>query len=257
MIVGAEWMWLILGLAGLIIGSFLNVCIVRLPYDESLLWPGSYCPSCETPIRWRDNVPVISYFLLRGRCRHCREVISWRYPLVEILTAVAFIALYELGLEPRASVIFACLLCAYIVITFIDIDHQIIPDRISIPSIVIAPFAALIIGYITFQQSVLGIIVGAGPIWLIAYIFKLVRGKEGMGLGDVKLMAMIGGYQGWEATLSALMVGSILGSIVGLGAIIVGRGKLDTEIPFGPFLVAGAVFHLFEGRELIIRLLGN
>jgi leader peptidase (prepilin peptidase)/N-methyltransferase len=238
-------------LAGLIVGSFLNVCIHRIPVEASIVFPGSQCPSCGTAIRWYDNVPVLSYAALRGRCRDCGQAISIRYPGVELLTGTLFAAVWAYGFEPRVAALYSLLAAGYVAITFIDIDHKIIPDVITIPALWIAPVVALVVGQLTFKQSLIGIAVGGGFLWAIAAGYELVRKQEGMGFGDVKLLAMIGGYQGWEAAVFALVIGSMIGTLVGIALMIARRGRLDMEIPFGPFLVAGALMHLFGGPAFL------
>jgi leader peptidase (prepilin peptidase)/N-methyltransferase len=246
---------IIIALFGLIIGSFLNVCILRLPYEESVVTPGSHCPHCAATIAWYDNIPVLSYLVLLGKCRSCAVRISPRYPIVEILTAVLAVALYRLGLPSQLFALYCAYTAALIVITFIDIDHKIIPDVISIPSIMVAPGLAFVVGHITIMESLIGIVVGGGFLWAVARGYELIRKQEGMGLGDVKMLAMIGGFQGWEAVPFTLIVGSLLGTVVGVGAIIARRGKLDMEIPFGPFLAVGSLLYLFDGPKLINRYL--
>lgn len=244
---------LVVFLFGLIIGSFLNVCIARLPYEESIVTPASRCPHCQTPIRWYDNVPVLSYAVLRGRCRTCRAPISLRYPAVEILTAALAVAVYRLGLPPREFALFSAFAAALVVITFIDIDHKIIPDVITLPSILISPAAAFIVGHISVVDSLVGILLGGGVLWLISWLYLVIRKQEGMGFGDVKMLAMIGGFQGWQAVTFTLVVGSLIGTVVGLGAIVLRRGRMDMEIPFGPFLAVASLLYLFDGPALISR----
>jgi len=242
--------------AGLVVGSFLNVCIVRLPLDESVVLPPSHCPACEAPIRWYDNIPLLSYLLLRGRCRACKQPISARYPLVEAATALLFWAIYQQSFEPRLALLHAVIVGSLLVITFIDIDYRIIPDVITIPSILVAPAAAFVIGHIGVVDSLIGIVVGGGILWSIATAYLLLRKQEGMGFGDVKLLAMVGGFFGWQGALFTLLVGSITGSFVGLAVMIARKGKLDMEIPFGPFLAAGAILYLFAGPRVISWYLG-
>jgi leader peptidase (prepilin peptidase)/N-methyltransferase len=270
--------------AGLIVGSFLNVCIFRVPLDLSVVRPGSSCPHCGAAIRWYDNIPILGFVLLAGRCRDCSERISFRYPAVEILTAMTFVAIELAGFAPHITFLYWALASAYIVIAVIDIDYKIIPDVISLPSLTIAPAVAFIVmqltpsgahgvnwlvhsvsGYGTIGyslrldqsvESLVGILVGGGIIWGIAAGYELIRKQEGMGFGDVKLMAMIGGFQGWQAAVFALVIGSMLGTIVGVIAMIAKRGRLDMEIPFGPFLVAGAMLHLLGGPKLIAWYFG-
>jgi leader peptidase (prepilin peptidase)/N-methyltransferase len=237
--------------AGLIVGSFLNVCIVRIPEERSVVTPPSHCPRCMAPVRWFDNVPVLSWMLLRGRCRSCEQPISARYPLVESLTALSWLLLLRAGLEPRVFTLYAVLAAVLIVITFIDIDYRIIPDVITLPLVLIAPAAALVIGHISVIDSLVGIILGGGVLWLIAEVYLRLRKQEGMGLGDVKMLAMIGGLLGWEGALFTLIVGSVIGTAFGLAAMLARGGRLDMEIPFGPFLAAGCYLYTLGGPQLI------
>lgn len=238
-------------IAGLIVGSFLNVCIYRIPAEQSVVWPGSHCRSCARAIRWYDNLPLVSYAALGGRCRDCGSRIPLRYPLVELMTALAFVAVWTKGFAPQVASLYCVLAACYIVISFIDIDHKIIPDVITIPSLWIAPLVALVVGQITLRDSLVGIAAGGGILWAIAAGYEKVRKQEGMGFGDVKLLAMVGGFQGWEAALFALIIGSVLGTIVGVGLMAARRGRLDMEIPFGPFLIGGAFLHLMGGPAFI------
>jgi leader peptidase (prepilin peptidase)/N-methyltransferase len=237
--------------AGLIVGSFLNVCIERITEDQSVVLPASHCPRCKTPIRWFDNVPVLSWIALRGKCRSCKLPISARYPLVESLNALAWIALWRAGLDPRELVLYAILASLLIVITFIDVDHRIIPDKITLPSILVAPAAAFIVGHITVVESLVGIVAGGGLLWAIAEAYLRLRKQEGMGLGDVKMLAMVGGLLGWEAALFTLVIGSVIGTVFGLAAMLLRGGRLDMEIPFGPFLAAGCGIYMLGGPELL------
>jgi leader peptidase (prepilin peptidase)/N-methyltransferase len=236
---------------GLVIGSFLNVCIARVPHGESIVSPPSHCPLCQTQIAWYDNVPVLSYVILRGHCRGCSAWISPRYPLVEVLTAIALFLVYRLDLPPREFVVAAAFTFALIVITFIDVDHKIIPDVITLPSILIAPAAAYFVGHISMVDSIGGILAGGGGLWAIAAAYEYLRKQEGMGFGDVKFLAMVGGFQGWEGAVFTLIVGSLIGTIIGIGVMIARRGRLDMEIPFGPFLAAGSYLYLLGGPELV------
>jgi leader peptidase (prepilin peptidase)/N-methyltransferase len=234
-----------------VIGSFLNVCIHRIPSGDSIAFPASHCPYCRTPIRPWDNLPILSYLLLRGRCRTCKVAISPRYPLVEALTGVAGVGTYiAFGPTPQALLLFA-FLCALIVVTFIDLDHQIIPDVISLPGILIGLTAAILLGDPGWFDSLLGILIGGGVLWAIAEAYFRLTGREGMGGGDVKLLAMIGAFLGWRAIPVTLMIASLSGTALGL-AMMLRRGEgRQMAIPFGPFLAAGAVVALFAGEPLL------
>ncbi len=244
------------GVFGAVAGSFLNVCIHRLPRSESIVWPGSHCPTCNERIPWRHNLPLLSYLLLRGRCRSCGAQISPRYPLVEALGAGAALAVVGFhGPTPLALAQFA-FLCALIVVTFIDLDHQIIPDRVSLPGIVVGFAASFLPGAPTWQESLIGILIGGGSLWLVAEGYYRLTGREGMGGGDIKLLAMIGAFLGWRGVPVTLMLSSLVGSLIG-GLLILARGR-DTRlpIPFGPFLAGGAACALFFGDPLIDWYLG-
>jgi leader peptidase (prepilin peptidase)/N-methyltransferase len=241
---------------GALIGSFLNVCIHRLPSGESVVFPASHCPRCGEPIRPYDNIPIVSYVLLRGRCRRCAAPISARYPVVEVLTGLAAVGtVWELGASAHALLAFA-FLCALIVITFIDFDHQIIPDSVSLPGIGVGFAAALIFGDPSWRASLAGIALGGGLLWAVAEGYYRLTGREGMGGGDIKLLAMIGAFLGWQAVLVTLMIGSLTGSLIGMVLLLAQRGDRRTAIPFGPFLAVGAAAALFWGDALIRWYLG-
>lgn len=233
-------------LFGLIIGSFLNVCIYRLPRRESIAFPPSHCPSCGAHIRPWDNVPVLAWLWLGGRCRDCHAPISWRYPLVEAANGVAYgliVARYGVSWEALAVAVFVS---ALLVITLIDLDYQIIPDRISLPGIPLAWLAAVGLGSLTWLDATLGAVL---PAALFLAVFFLSRG--GMGLGDVKLVAMIGAFVGWQLALLTILAAAISGSLVGVAMMVFqGKGR-KTAVPFGPFLSLGAVVSLAWGQQIL------
>ncbi|MCC6346855.1 MAG: prepilin peptidase [Nitrospirales bacterium] len=247
---------------GLIVGSFLNVCIYRLPRDMSIVAPPSACPRCRTPIRPWENIPLASYLFLRGRCRTCGERISPRYPLVELGNGLLYWAvLAAFGTGWYLPLLFV-LVSSLVVITFIDLDFQIIPDRITLPGIAIGllgasfilpdpfgrtspgpPDPALIVG---FMNSLIGLLAGGGLFYFIA-----VASRGGMGGGDIKMMAMVGAFMGWKSILLTTFVGSLTGSVVGIFLMLF-RGKdRKTKIPFGPFLAFGSLVSLFFGGMII------
>ena len=236
---------------GAVIGSFLNVCIYRLPQDLSIAAPRSFCPACRTPILAYDNIPILSFLLLGGKCRKCRAPISWRYPLVEALTGGLALALF---LKLALTFSFFCYFCfaaALVVITFIDLDHRLIPDAISLPGILIGFLLSFLAVTPGVWNSLLGIVIGGGSLYLVAVVYEFVTKREGMGGGDVKLLAMIGAWLGWKAVLFTLFFSSLTGSLVG-GALMVARkedGKL--AIPFGPFLTFSAMAYVFFGEKLV------
>lgn len=241
-------------LFGSAIGSFLNVCIYRMPRNISIVFPSSRCPSCNTPIKPLDNIPVLSYLLLGGRCRVCKAKIAFRYPLVEFLNASLYVlVVWRYGLNWDAVIY--CVFCsALIVITFIDLDFQIIPDRISLPGIPIGLIAGSFLlpdpfirfSALGFKASVIGFLVGGGLFYLVALV-----SRGGMGGGDIKMMAMVGSLTGWKSVLLTTFLGSLSGSLVGIFLMVFkGKGR-KTKIPFGPFLALGSLITLFFGQEIL------
>jgi leader peptidase (prepilin peptidase)/N-methyltransferase len=242
---------MIAGLFGALIGSFLNVCIHRLPRKESIVWPASHCPACSAVISWHDNVPLISYVWLHGQCRACRAPISLRYPLVEAANAVGYAVIFwHFGVTPEA-VVYAALYSALIVMTGTDLSHQIIPDAITLPGIVIGLFSAAFVLPLGFMDSMGGLLVGGGILWGLAWISPYLFGKEGMGGGDIKMMAMVGAVLGWKPVLLAIMIGSLIGSIAGGGLIAARMMRRDQYLPFGPFLAIGSIIALFFHEPLL------
>ena len=236
---------------GAMIGSFLNVCIYRLPKEESIIWPRSHCPACKKIIRFYDNIPLISYLLLRGRCRYCKGPISLQYPLVEGITALSSLFLF-MKFGPSLSYLFYfAFVAAFIVITVIDLYHQIIPDGISLPGIGVGLLTSLVIPQVTFFNSLVGILLGGGSLFLVATLYEWIFKREGMGGGDVKLLAMIGAFLGWKAVILTILLSSLIGSITGILIMILKGKDFKYAIPFGPFLSMGAVIALFYGENLI------
>jgi len=238
------------------VGSFLNVCIYRLPRSLSLVGPRSMCPSCRTNIAFYDNIPVVSYLLLRGRCRKCGARISVRYAVVELLLGLFALAVFvRHGLSLEALFLYG-LIAALIVITFIDIDHQIIPDVITYPGIVIGFLMSLIVGHITFKDSLIGIALGGGSLLLVAWGYHALTKREGMGGGDIKLLAMIGAFLGWKAVIFTIFAGSVTGTFVGAFVALGKGGGRKLAVPFGPFLSLGALLFIFFGPQFIEWYLG-
>ncbi len=236
---------------GAMVGSFLNVCIYRLPKEESIIWPGSHCPHCNKPIKYYDNIPMISYLFLRGRCRYCKEPISIQYPLVEGVTALSSLFLIiKFGLSLSYLIYFA-FVAALIVIAIIDLYHQIIPDVISLPGVGVGLLASIIIPQITFFDSLIGILFGGGSLFLVATLYQWLFKREGMGGGDIKLLAMIGAFLGWKAVILTILLSSLIGSITGITIMVLKGKDFKYAIPFGPFLSLGAVIALFYQNEII------
>jgi leader peptidase (prepilin peptidase)/N-methyltransferase len=243
--------YLITGLIGAIVGSFLNVCIYRLPRHEGVIWPGSHCPSCEKPIAWYDNIPLISYLLLLGRCRTCRAPISLRYPIVEAANAAGYLViLWQFGINGM-SLFYAALYSALIVVAGTDLSHKIIPNAITYPGIVVGLLGAVTVLPVGIVNSLLGIAVGGGLLWFLLWVSPYLFGKEGMGWGDIKLLAMIGAFLGWKPALLTIMIGSLIGSVIGIGLMAAQIIKRDEHIPFGPFLVVGAVLSMLFAHPLL------
>lgn len=241
----------IAGLFGLLVGSFLNVCIYRLPRHESIVWPGSHCPSCDKPIAWYDNIPLLSYLRLAGRCRSCRIRIPIQYPLVEAANAIGYLViLWVFGLNWTA-LLYAALFSALLVVAGTDLTHKIIPNVVTFPGIVVGLVGAATVLPITLLNSLLGVAVGGGILWTLAWLSPYLFGKEGMGGGDIKLMAMVGAFFGWKPALLTIMIGSLSGSIIGIALIASRLLKRDEYIPFGPFLVFGALLSMFFSQPLI------
>lgn len=247
-------MYIAIFILGSLIGSFLNVCIYRIPRDLSIIRPSSKCPSCNTPIKFYHNIPILSFIYLHGRCRYCNTKIPARYPVVETLNALFYVAVaWRFGLGWHTPVLFG-FCSAMIVITFIDLDFQMIPDAITLSGIPIGlitgslivpdPFArSSVVG---FKDAFIGLIAGGGLFYIIA-----VLSRGGMGGGDIKMMAMVGSFIGWKSIILTTFSGSLFGSVTGI-FLMVFRGKgRKTKIPFGPFLAAGAIITLFYGQEIL------
>jgi len=246
-------MWHIVSIIfGALIGSFLNVCIIRLPKEESIISPGSHCPHCKNQIKFYDNIPLISYLLLRGKCRYCKGQISTQYPLVEGITALSSLVLFMRFGPSLSYLIYFAFVAALIVITVIDLYHQIIPDVISLPGIGVGLLASLIIPQITFFDSLVGTLLGGGSLFLVATLYQWLFKREGMGGGDVKLLAMIGAFLGWKAVILTILLGSLIGSIIGISIMVLKGKDFKYAIPFGPFLSLGAVIALFYQNEIIV-----
>lgn len=240
---------------GLVVGSFLNVCIHRLPRDRSIVSPPSACPSCGARLAWYDNVPVVSYLALRGRCRSCRKRISPRYPLVEIATALLFVALGRSFPNDWTIVLPLFYASSMLVVTFTDLDLRIIPDSITLPGIALGLAHRGWIGG-EWLDSALGILLGGGSLWLLGEGYFRLRKREGMGGGDVKLAAMMGAFLGWASTFLVLFAASLAGGLFGTALILLRRGRATTPIPFGVFLAPIGLFGLVYGERVLAWYLG-
>ena len=238
------------GLVGLIVGSYLNVVVHRLPHQQSTVLPRSRCPKCGAAIRALDNLPVVSWLLLGGRCRDCRAPISVRYPLIELLTGGLFAgAVARFGVT--ASAAGAALFCAALVaLAAIDIEHFLLPDRITLPGLAVALAFQPLLAWGSISGALQGALLGAGLLLVMAGIWELLRGVEGMGLGDVKMLAMIGAFLGVHGVIVTLVFASLAGSVVGITLLARGSIELQGKLPFGFFLAAGAAVALFAGEPL-------
>ena len=232
--------YLFVALFGLVIGSFLNVCIYRLPRDLSVVWPASRCTACGRELSWYENIPVASYAVLRGRCRSCGEHISLMYPLIELLTAGVFVATYAaFGLSTLLPIrlLFAS---AMLVLLVIDLQHQILPDEITLSGIVVG-LAASVVAEPGWRDALIGAVAGGGALWLVAWAYERVRHQEGLGFGDVKMLAMIGAFLGWKLMLLTLVGASLLGSLTAGVLMAAGRADWQSKLPLGTFLAIAAL----------------
>lgn len=246
---------------GLLIGSFMNVVVARLPHDQSVVRPRSRCPGCGNAIAWYDNIPVLSYLWLRGRCRGCRKSISLRYPVIELLTAMLFMSVFaRFGLTLLLPVRDWPFVAMLVAITFIDLEHRIIPDELSLGGLVLGLLTAYWVPGLGLMASVLGAIVGYGFFWLLSWGYFKAKGRMGLGGGDVKLLAMLGAFLGPMAVFHIILISSLLGSVIGLSyaGILKSRGQSDSlmgvAIPFGPFLVLAALYVYLLGDVLGLPL---
>lgn len=240
----------LLVLTGLTIGSFLNVCIHRLPLKQSVVYPGSRCPDCGYALRWYDNVPVLSYVRLRGRCRSCARPISIQYPIVEIVTALVFL-LHWYAFGPTIMLplrlVFAC---ALIVLFVIDLEHQILPDVITLPGIAAGVACSVFLppGPV---MSILGVLLGGGLLWAIAEAWLRLRKVDAMGFGDVKMLAMVGAWLGVKMVLVTFVLSSMMGGLIGVALIGSRRADMATRLPFGTMLAVGALVASLYGEPLL------
>jgi leader peptidase (prepilin peptidase)/N-methyltransferase len=275
---------LVIFVFGLLIGSFLNVVIHRLPLGESIVFPGSRCPACNAEIKWYDNIPVLSYaVLLRAKCRNCGARISPIYPTVELLVAWLYLFLFIIHrdqivigkwLPLIADIVFVSLI---VPLVFIDLRHKLLPNKITYPGLLVllvlralAPDPWVLshtprwLGLggapdwtVSLFASALGALAGGGALWLVREVYYRLRHVEGMGLGDVKMMLMVGAFLGWQLTLLTIFIGSLLGSLVGVMLILVRGGSMKMQVPFGVFLGPAAIIALFVGKQLIVWYAGT
>ncbi|QTL98551.1 prepilin peptidase [Iocasia frigidifontis] len=237
-------------LLGTVIGSFLNVLIYRLPRQESIIAPPSHCPECGEYLKVRDLIPMLSFLLNRGKCRYCAKAISWQYPVVEVLTAFLLTILYHnYGLN-ISFIIYSILICILIVCSLIDLQYKIIPNKLTYPALITALISSIFLNHISLMGSLTGILVPGGLFLLLALLYG-----KGLGMGDVKLVAVIGAVIGWQFTLIGIFLASLIGSITGLVLMIAGIMDRKTRIPFAPFIGLGTIISLFYGEELFSILM--
>ncbi len=235
---------------GSIFGSFANVVIYRLPQGKSIVSPGSHCQNCNKPVKWYDNIPIFAWFFLRGKCRHCHAKYSFRYPLVECLLGLLFALSYHYAGFTWSLLEYLIFVFGLLVCTFIDFDHMILPDELTLSGIVIGLIGAALNPQREFMDAVYGVLMGGGFLWGVAYVYYLMTKREGMGGGDIKLLAWIGAILGWKAIPFVIMSSAIIGSVIGLIAARKQNAGLKTVIPFGPYLALGAVIYLFGGQTI-------
>lgn len=243
-------------LIGLCIGSFLNVLRVRLPLEEGFAWDRSKCRSCSAQIAWYDNIPILSFVILRGRCRACKATISWIYPVMELVTGLLVLATWCHTRELLPTILYTVgLIVPLILISFIDLEHMIIPDVISLPAIPIGIIVQLLVTSGTWTQillnSALGILAGAGFLAVVAIVYEKLRKQEGLGWGDVKLMAWLGVYFGWQGSIVILLWASVVGTVIGGLYLLVTRQSRQQPIPFGPFIAGSGVLYFFYGPQVV------
>ena len=247
---------IIIFILGLVVGSFSNVCIYRIPRNESIIYPASHCPKCLNKIKPFDNMPLLSFILLKGRCRHCKNKISIQYPMVEFLTGLIYLIIYLVYGLSIQTLIYILLSSALIIIAFIDLNEQIVPDIISLPGIGVGFILSFFVPYIAWINSALGVLVGGGIILIIGLTGSLIFKKEAMGGGDVKLAAMIGAFLGWRYIAISLFLGFFLGALTGIFLIMAKIKSREDAVPFGPFIVLGSFITLFWGEKIIYWYLG-
>ena len=240
---------------GLAVGSFLNVCIHRVPARASVVSPPSRCPACGYQLRWSDNIPVLSYVLLRGRCRQCRASISIRYPIVELVTMAVFVLHWWMFGWSALMVVRLAFACALVILFAIDLEHHLLPNVITLPGIA----AGLIVSTVFppgLRDALIGMAAGGGVLWLIGEAYYRFSGQEGMGGGDVKMLAMIGAFLGWKLMLVTLVLSSVAGALIGIVVIALRRGDMKYALPYGTFLAIGGLVASVVGDQIVAWYVG-
>jgi leader peptidase (prepilin peptidase)/N-methyltransferase len=246
----SPWPTVLAAVVGGVVGSFLNVCIYRLPRGRSIIRPPSSCPACGRALSWFENIPLFAYVAVRGRCRTCHARIALRYPIVEAVTAALFAAAwwhYGPGVLLVSRLVFGC---ALIVLFAIDLEHHLLPNAVTLPGILVG-LAFSLVTEPGWMMSLVGVVLGGGVLYAIGEIYYRLRHEEGLGMGDVKMLAMIGAFVGWKLTLVTLVMASFAGSVIGLLLIATGRGTMKHALPFGTFLALGAALAVVVGPDLI------
>ncbi|TLS68226.1 prepilin peptidase [Mariprofundus erugo] len=245
---------LICGLLGLLLGSFANVCVHRIPRRESVAFPGSHCPQCSHPIAPYDNIPVLSWLILRGRCRNCHAAIAWRYPLLELLMGISWAGLaWHFGPTLQLGMALTLFFLLW-VLSFIDFETGLLPDVLTLPGIIVGLAFSWWLG--DWRDAVMGAAAGYGVLWLVNRLFLLYSGREGMGYGDFKLLAMLGAFLGWQALSFVILFSSVIGAAIGSVFLWLARRGMRTEIPFGPYLAAGGMVWLLWGDAILTWYMG-
>lgn len=243
-------------LFGLLVGSFLNVCIHRLPLGLSVVQPPSACPRCRGQVAWHDNIPLLSYLWLGARCRHCSCPISARYPLVEAVNAALYGGLVLVHGPRVSTLLLAAFASAILALILIDLEHHLLPNAITLPGTAVGLASSFFSPLVVPGVAAVGAVAGYGIPWALGQVYRLVRGREGIGMGDFKMLAMVGSFLGWRGVLFSIGVGSILGTLVGVPWALVQRKGLKVALPFGTFLGVAALWDLFGGRRLLGTYLG-
>jgi leader peptidase (prepilin peptidase) / N-methyltransferase len=245
----------VLAVLGLAVGSFLNVCIHRLPQRLSVVSPGSRCPACNYELRWYDNIPVVSYVLLGARCRRCKAPISARYPIIELVTMGVFLAHYVV-IGPDILLVPRLLFAGTLIVLFaIDLEHQLLPNAITLPGIVVGLIFSLLLPP-GIGSAAIGVLVGGGILWAIGEAYYRITGQEGMGGGDVKMLAMVGAFLGWKLVLVTLVFSSVAGSLIGMLVLAIKRAGLKSALPYGTFLALGALIASLFGDQIVAWYVG-
>lgn len=237
-------------LLGSCLGSFANVVIYRLPKGESVVTPRSRCGSCLKQIAWFDNIPILSWFILRGKCRNCKAAYSFRYPLVELIMGFLFLLTFQKYQISAFTLEYFIFIFGLVTVTFIDFDHMILPDVFTLSGIVIGLVGAVLNPDRIFLEALAGVVFGGGTLWALAYLYQIMRKEDGMGGGDIKLLAWVGAVLGWKAIPFVIIASSVVGSVVGISIMIVQKKGLKTVIPFGPYLALGSVLYFLGGDQL-------